>query len=189
MAQDSMNIPNEELAVATLGGGCFWCVEAVYQELDGVYKVISGYAGGSATTANYEMVSSGSTEHAEVVQVYFNPKKLSFEEVLDIFWATHNPTTPNRQGNDVGPQYRSVIFYHDEMQKEVALRSKAEAAPKIWEDPIVTEISPLNGFWEAETYHQDYYDKEENRNPYCTFVITPKVQKVRQKFKEKLKAV
>ncbi|MCB0643070.1 MAG: peptide-methionine (S)-S-oxide reductase MsrA [Phaeodactylibacter sp.] len=181
-------IPSDELEIATLGGGCFWCVEAVYQELKGVYQVVSGYSGGSAEDANYKQVCSGTTRHAEVVQVYFNPKVISFETILEVFWSTHDPTTLNRQGNDVGPQYRSVIFYADAAQQQIAKQSKAQLAPQIWDDPIVTEISPLSGFWPAEDYHQEYYATVGNRNPYCSFVITPKVQKFRKQFKERLKS-
>ena len=181
------SIPTDELETATLGGGCFWCVEAVYQAVEGIHGVVSGYAGGTPQTANYEDVSSGTTGHAEVVQVYFNPKVIGFAQILDIFWATHNPTTRNRQGNDVGPQYRSVIFYHSEEQKKIAEASKAEAAPQLWEDPIVTEIKPMKGFWEAEDYHQDYYQNVGDRNPYCTFVITPKMDKLKKAFPDRLK--
>jgi peptide-methionine (S)-S-oxide reductase len=180
-------IPTDEIEIATLGGGCFWCVEAVYQEVEGVYSVVSGYSGGTPQTANYKDVSEGTTAHAEVVQVKFNPKVVSFDEILEIFWSTHDPTTRNRQGNDVGPQYRSVIFYQDETQKQIAEKSKAGIAPQLWENPIVTEIKPLKGFWEAEDYHQDYYSNVGDRNPYCTFVITPKMAKFRKTFSDKLK--
>lgn len=179
--------PTEGLETATLGGGCFWCVEAIYQDVKGIYSVVSGYSGGTPETADYKTVCSGATDHAEVVQVRFDPKVISFAEILEIFWSTHNPTTLNRQGNDVGPQYRSVIFYHNVEQKRIALQSKAEVAPKIWDDPIVTEISPFTGFYPAEDYHQDYYNNVGDRNPYCTFVITPKVSKFRKQFAEKLK--
>lgn len=185
MSLDS--IPAENLETATLGGGCFWCVEAVFQEVEGIHKVVSGYSGGTAETANYKAVCSGATDHAEVVQVHFNPQVISFADLLEIFWSTHDPTTPNRQGNDVGPQYRSVIFYHSDHQREVAEQSKSEVAPRIWDDPIVTEISPFESFYEAEDYHQDYYQNVGNRNPYCTFVITPKVKKLRKLFSDKLK--
>ena len=178
----------DQLQLATLGGGCFWCTEAVFQEVAGVRSVTSGYSGGSAETADYETVCSGTTRHAEVVQVAFDPKVISYEDILEIFWATHDPTTPNRQGNDVGPQYRSVIFYHDEEQKAIAERSRAEVAPKLWERPVVTEISPFESFYPAEDYHQEYYRNVGNRNPYCTFIITPKVQKFRKLFQEKLKS-
>lgn len=173
--------------LATLGGGCFWCTEAVFQEVEGVHSVTSGYSGGSAETADYKTVCSGTTRHAEVVQVEFDPQVISYADILEIFWATHDPTTPNRQGNDVGPQYRSVIFYHDEEQKKTAERSKAEAAPQLWGRPIVTEISPFEALFPAEEYHQNYFKNVGNRNPYCTFVITPKVQKFRKNFKDKLK--
>lgn len=187
-------MPNTEqtarpgMETATLGGGCFWCVEAIYQDVKGVESVVSGYSGGTAETADYETVCSGRTEHAEVVQLTFDPKVISFGEILEIFWATHDPTTKNRQGNDVGPQYRSVIFYHSGEQKAIAERSRAEVAPQLWgKKKIVTEISPFTGFWEAESYHQDYYKNVGMRNPYCTFVITPKVQKFRKEFGDKLK--
>jgi peptide-methionine (S)-S-oxide reductase len=176
-----------KLETATLGGGCFWCVEAVFQEVKGVESVMSGYSGGTKETADYKTVCSGATSHAEVVQVRFDPEVISFAEILEIFWTTHDPTTPNRQGNDVGPQYRSVIFYHNEEQKRIAEKSKAEVAAGIWDDPVVTEISPLKDFYPAEDYHQDYYAKTGNRNPYCTFVITPKITKLRKKFAHKLK--
>ncbi|MCB0568885.1 MAG: peptide-methionine (S)-S-oxide reductase MsrA [Phaeodactylibacter sp.] len=176
-----------KLDTATLGGGCFWCVEAIYQDVRGVVNVVSGYSGGTAETADYETVCRGRTDHAEVVQATFDPKVIAYEEILEIFWATHDPTTKNRQGNDVGRQYRSVIFYHNDEQKAIAERSKAEVAPQLWKKRIVTEISPFTGFWVAEDYHQDYYNKVGVRNPYCTFVITPKVEKFRKAFKDKLK--
>ncbi|MBK6904381.1 MAG: peptide-methionine (S)-S-oxide reductase MsrA [Saprospirales bacterium] len=181
------SIPTDQLETATLGAGCFWCIEAVLLEVEGVYSVVSGYSGGKEEDADYRTVSTGLTEHAEVVQVNFNPKVLSFADLLEIFWSTHDPTTPNRQGNDVGPQYRSAIFYHNEAQKAIAEQSKKEVATQIWDDPIVTEIAPLNGFWKAEDYHQNYYNLTGDRNPYCTYIITPKVQKFRKQFKEKLK--
>ena len=167
---------------ATLGGGCFWCLEAVYQEVKGVQKVTSGYSGGKKENANYNAVCSGTTQHAEVVQVQFDPQVVSFGEILDIFWTIHDPTTLNRQGNDRGPQYRSVIFYHDDTQKVVAEQSIAETAPQLWEDPVVTQLAPLEAFYPAEVSHQDYYRKVGNRNPYCTFIITPKVRKFRERF-------
>ena len=181
------DIPADEVAVATLGGGCFWCTEAVYQMIEGVHAVYSGYSGGKAENADYKAVASGQTAHAEVIQVYFNPKVVSYAEILEIFWTAHDPTTLNRQGNDVGPQYRSVIYYSDEEQRTIADQSIKEVATQIWDRPIVTELSPLNGFWVAEDYHQDYYSLVGDRNPYCTFVITPKVSKVRKKFSDKLK--
>lgn len=179
---------SQSLEYATLGGGCFWCLEAVYQEVKGVHQVTSGYAGGAKENANYGAVCSGSTKHAEVVQVQYDPESLSYSDILDIFWTIHDPTTLNRQGNDRGPQYRSVIFYHDDAQKAEAERSMQEVAPTLWDDPIVTELSPLEAFFPAEASHQDYYQKVGNRNPYCTFIITPKVRKFRERFADKRKS-
>ena len=176
-----------QLETATLGGGCFWCVEAIYQDLKGVHKVVSGYSGGSVESPTYEQVCTKTTGHAEVVQVRFDLEIISFEEILTIFWLTHDPTTPDQQGNDVGPQYRSVIYYHDEAQKEVAERSKAETdASDLWQNPIVTEIAPLASFYDAEEYHQNYF-KDNPVQPYCQMVINPKVQKFRQAFQDRLK--
>lgn len=176
-----------QLETATLGGGCFWCVEAIYQDLEGVHKVVSGYSGGSVENPTYEQVCTKTTGHAEVVQVTFDPEILSFEEILTIFWLTHDPTTPDQQGNDVGPQYRSVIYYHDEAQKEIAERSKVETdASDLWPNPIVTEIAPLATFYDAEGYHQNYF-KDNPVQPYCQVVINPKVQKFRQAFQDRLK--
>ncbi len=177
---------SQQTEKATLGGGCFWCVEAIFQRVQGVLKVESGYAGGTAATANYRTVCSGTTEHAEVIQITFDPETISYEEILEIFWSTHDPTTLNRQGNDVGPQYRSVIFYHSEEQREAAERSKTQVATGLWDDPIVTEISPLQAFYPAETEHQNYYNQVGARNPYCSFVITPKVSKFRKQFAHRL---
>lgn len=170
---------------ATFGGGCFWCTEAVFQRVKGVQQVISGYAGGEEHTANYSAVCSGTTRHAEVVQVHFDSTQISYEELLEIFFTTHDPTTLNQQGNDRGPQYRSVIFYHDSEQQREAEAAKKNYAPQVWDDAIVTEIAPLENFYTAEQSHQDYYDKVGNRNPYCTFVIAPKVAKFRKKFIDK----
>jgi len=175
------------LELATLGGGCFWCTEAIFQRVKGVDTVISGYAGDTEEMANYEQVCAGLTQHAEVVQVAFDPAIISYEEILEIFFSTHDPTTPNRQGNDVGPQYRSAIFYHSEDQKSVAEKVKATVATQIWDNPIVTEISPLEEFFGGEEYHQNYYNNVGLRNPYCSFVITPKVNKFKKKFAHKLK--
>jgi methionine-S-sulfoxide reductase len=175
------------LEIATLGGGCFWCVEAVFQLVQGVEKVESGYSGGTRETADYKAVCSGTTRHAEVVQVHFDPAVITYEEILQIFFATHDPTTLNRQGNDRGPQYRSVIFYHSGEQKAVAERVMQEFAPTLWDDPIVTELSPLDAFYGGEEYHQNYYRNVGDRNPYCSFVITPKVSKFRKQFADKLK--
>ncbi len=180
-------IPTDQMEVATLGGGCFWCVEAVFQDLEGVYSVASGYSGGSKETADYKLVSSGRTQHAEVVQIKFNPNVISYGEILEIFWHTHDPTTLNRQGNDVGPQYRSVIFYHSDQQKTIAEQSKKEVATGIWDKPIVTQVAPYKAFYVAEEYHQNYYKNTGDRNPYCTYVISPKVQKMKKMFGDKLK--
>lgn len=173
--------------IATLGGGCFWCVEAIYEDIEGVYAAVSGYSGGTAATADYKTVCSGMTEHAEVVQIHFDPKVISYEKILEIFWNTHNPTTLNRQGNDVGPQYRSVIFYHTPAQRRIAETSKAEVATQLWDDAIVTEITEFSGFWEAETYHQDYFSKVGDGNPYCSYIIAPKLAKFKKSFPSLLK--
>ena len=171
---------------ATLGGGCFWCIEAVFQKLKGVQSVVSGYAGGKIPNPSYERVCSGATGHAEVVQITFYPEVISYADVLYVFWRLHDPTTLNRQGADVGTQYRSVIFYHDEQQKEIAKRSKAETeSAGLYPDAIVTEISPLPEFYAAEGYHQNYYRNNPNQ-PYCRFVVDPKIQKLQREFKDKL---
>lgn len=176
-----------QLETATLGGGCFWCVEAVYQDVKGVERVVSGYAGGHVENPTYQQVCTGRTGHAEVAQITFDPDVISYEEILYIFWRVHDPTTLNRQGNDVGPQYRSAIFYHNEEQKAIAERSLAETeAAKVWPNPIVTEIAPLDTFYEAEDYHQNYY-RNNPYQPYCMYVIDPKVRKFRKSFQERLK--
>lgn len=164
--------------IATLGGGCFWCLEAVYEETKGVTDVVSGYMGGSANDADYKSVSSGQTAHAEVVQITYDPLLTSYESILDIFWNIHDPTTLNRQGADVGPQYRSVIFTHNKEQEEIAKKSLAKAQEK-FVNSIVTQITPALSFYEAEDYHQDYYAKNPNQG-YCQVVITPKLKKFRQ---------
>lgn len=172
---------------ATLGAGCFWCVEAVFQRIEGVTSVVSGYTGGKTENPTYKQICTGNTGHAEVAQITFEPQKISFKELLDVFWRTHDPTTLNRQGNDSGTQYRSAIFYHNEKQKLIAEQSKKEANElKIWPDPIVTEINPLTAFYEAEDYHQNYYN-DNTSQPYCSYVITPKVQKLKKEFADKLK--
>ncbi len=176
------------LETITLGGGCFWCVEAIFQLVEGVEQVQSGYSGDTEETADYKTVCSGTTRHAEVVNVVFDPSIIPLNEILEIFFTTHNPTTPNRQGNDVGPQYRSIIFYRSDAQKQIAEQVKADYAPKVWEDPIVTEIVPFESFYPAEAYHDNYYSNVGNRNPYCSFVITPKVSKFRKKFAHRLKS-
>jgi peptide-methionine (S)-S-oxide reductase len=173
--------------VATLGGGCFWCLEPLYQELQGVDQVVSGYAGGHVIDPTYEQICSKTTGHAEVIQVSFDPSVISFRDILEVFFTSHDPTTPNRQGNDVGPQYRSVILYHDEAQKEVAAEMTRDYAPQIWDSPIVTELIPLDIFYVAEHYHQNYY-RDNGFQPYCLFVIRPKVGKFRKQWQAKLKA-
>lgn len=179
------NTENHETIV--LGGGCFWCVEAVYVELRGIKRVVNGYSGGNEATANYEAVCSKATDHVEVVLVEFDPTVISTREVIEVFFATHDPTTPNRQGNDKGPQYRSAIFYTTEEQKEIAQDVMTNTVPELYDAPAVTELRPLDIFYAAEDYHQDYYNKVGNRNSYCTFVITPKVSKFRKQFSSKLK--
>lgn len=173
------------LEVATIGGGCFWCMEAVFQELDGIEKVTSGFSGGHVTNPSYEQVCQGDTGHAEVVQIYFDPKKFSYDDLMDVFFHLHDPTTLNRQGNDVGTQYRSVIFFHDETQHQKALAAMKKYQSD-YSDPIVTQIVPFEEFYPAEAYHQDYFANNPNK-PYCSFVVGPKVQKVRAKYKDRLK--
>lgn len=173
--------------VATLGAGCFWCVEAIYQRLEGVEKVESGYSGGTVKNPSYEQVCTGRTGHAEVIQVTFDTKKLSYKELLQVFFKTHDPTTLNKQGADVGTQYRSAIFYHNDEQKKIAEQVKKETdAAKIWDDPIVTEISPYTEFYKADEYHQDYYNQN-SFQPYCMMVINPKLSKFKKEFSNKLK--
>lgn len=179
--------PSTNQETATLGGGCFWCLEAVFEQLRGVSKVESGYAGGDAPDPTYRQVCSGDTGHAEVVQVTFDPRVLSFQEVLDVFFATHDPTSLNRQGADVGTQYRSVIFYHSDEQRNVAEQRIADLnAARIWDRPIVTEIVPLQAFYRAEDYHQGYF-RQNPAQPYCQAVVSPKVAKFRKLFAGKLR--
>lgn len=172
---------------ATFGMGCFWCTEAIFDQLKGVNKVSSGYAGGELANPTYEMIGTGTTGYAEVCQIIFDPQLISYQSLLEVFWGTHDPTTLNRQGADVGTQYRSVIFYHDDLQKSTADFFKQELENAgIWPDPIVTEISPFTRFYPAEKYHQDYY-KNNASNPYCNFVITPKVKKFQKIFSDRLR--
>ena len=174
--------------VVTLAGGCFWCLEAVYDDLRGVESVESGYAGGDVLNPTYRQVCSGTTGHAEVVQITFDPSVISFREILEVFFAIHDPTTLNRQGADVGTQYRSAIFYHSPEQKEIAENLIAELnAEGIWDAPIVTEVVPLDKFYVAEDYHQEYFTQNPSQ-PYCRAVVAPKVAKFRQKFLGKLKS-
>ncbi len=178
---------SNKLEKATLGGGCFWCIEAVYQQLQWVEKVVSGYAGGTVKNPTYREVCTGLTNHAEVTQITFDPAVISYDELLEVFWRVHDPTTLNRQGADVGTQYRSVIFYHDDAQKVAAETSKNKAnADALWPNPIVTEISPLPDFYEAEGYHQNYFNDNPNQG-YCSMVINPKVKKFRAEFAYRLK--
>jgi len=183
IAEDKiMNSSTNHTEIATFGGGCFWCTEAIFQMIPGVKSVASGYAGGTKENPTYKEVCSGSTGHAEVTQITYDPKVVSYEKLLDTFWDAHDPTTLNRQGNDVGTQYRSVILYGNEAQKLAAEKSKAEAQ-KHFSQPIVTEIVPLKKFYKAEDYHQDFYRSNPSQ-PYCRAVIRPKVEKFEQKLKE-----
>jgi peptide-methionine (S)-S-oxide reductase len=178
--------PQTELA--TFGAGCFWCVEAVFQQLDGVVSVESGYSGGSVTDPTYEQVSTGATGHAEVCQIRYDPSKISYWELLEVFWKIHDPTTLNRQAGDVGTQYRSVVFYHDDEQRTLAEKSKRELdASGAWANPIVTEIVPFTAFYKAEDYHQNYY-RNHPQQAYCTAVVRPKLEKFREVFKGKLRS-
>ncbi len=173
---------------ATLAGGCFWCTEAIFKRLKGIISATSGYAGGEKADPTYEEVSQGNTGYAESIQVKFDPKIISYKHILDIFWATHDPTTLNRQGADVGTQYRSVIFYHNEEQKKIAEKSKKEVeASGELKDNIVTEIVPFKNFYTAEEYHQNFYDKNKSTNTYCSLVIDPKIQKLLDKFNSDVK--
>ncbi len=177
---------NSVLDTATFGAGCFWCVEAIYLQVKGVVAVNSGYSGGTVKSPTYKEVCTGNTGHAEVTQISFDPKQVSFDQLLEVFWKVHDPTTLNRQGEDVGTQYRSVIFYHTEEQKIVAEKYKKELdASGAWENPIVTEVSPLAVFYKAEDYHQNYYSQN-GEQPYCKFVIKPKLEKFEKVFKESL---
>ena len=178
---------SDKMEVATLGGGCFWCTEAVFDDLKGVISVESGYSGGTVANPSYEQVCTGKTGHAEVVQVSFDPGIISYEDLLRIFFTVHDPTTLNRQGNDNGTEYRSVIFYHDENQKKSAEKIVKEISDeKIWDDPIVTELSPFRAFYIAEDYHQEYFANNPNQG-YCRIVIAPKVAKFRSHYRDRLK--
>jgi peptide-methionine (S)-S-oxide reductase len=171
----------------TFGTGCFWCTEAIFQDVEGVISVQSGYSGGQLDNPTYEQVGTGTTGHAECLNIVYDPSKVTYDELLEIFWQTHDPTTLNRQGNDVGTQYRSVIFYHNKQQKEVAEKYKKELDKSgAYPNPIVTTLEPFTRFYKAENYHQSYYNENGNQ-PYCQFVIRPKVEKFRKVFKDKLK--
>ncbi len=173
--------------VATLGGGCFWCLEAISEELRGVQKVVSGYSGGTVPDPTYEQVCTGTTDHAEVVQVTFDPEAVSFRKILEVYFSIHDPTTLNRQGADVGTQYRSVIFYHTPEQKRVAEEVIAQLEEAgVWDDPIVTEVTPASVFYAAEDYHQEYFRRNRGQ-PYCQVLVAPKVAKFRKQHLDKLK--
>jgi len=177
--------PKTELA--TFGNGCFWCTEAIFQRVKGVVRVESGYSGGHVKNPSYEQVTTGKTGHAEVLRIEFDPKVVSYETLLEVFWHTHDPTTLNRQGNDVGPQYRSAIFYHNNTQKTIAEASKTKTGKSgLWKDPIVTEISPLINYYAAENYHQNYFNNNPNSG-YCNYVIAPKLKKFMKDFPQLLK--
>lgn len=180
-------IENIKTDTATFGAGCFWCVEAVFQRLEGVLKVTSGYSGGHIENPTYEEVCSKNSGHVEVARIIYDPSKVSFDDLLEVFWQTHDPTTPNQQGNDVGPQYRSVIFYHNDEQKQKAeFYKKKLDASGAWDKPIITAIEPLKNFYAAENYHQNYYN-ENSDQMYCRYIIRPKVEKFEKVFKNKLK--
>jgi|SRR5699024_5174042 len=186
-----MNSPSDttdiDLQQATLGAGCFWCVEAIFEEVKGVKSVTAGYAGGEVKNPTYRQVSTGTTGHVEVTRIEYDPSVVSYEQLLEVFWHTHNPTTKNRQGADVGPQYRSVIFYQNDKQKAIAEASLKETDNSgLWEDPIVTDIEPLSNYSRAENYHQNYYENNPNAG-YCTVVIAPKLKKFRKEFSHMLK--
>lgn len=170
--------------VATFGGGCFWCLEAAFQQLRGVEKIVSGYAGGKRPNPTYEQVCSGATGHAEVVQITFDPAVISYRDLLGVLFTIHDPTTPDRQGNDIGSQYRSIVFYHTPEQHDTIERVIEDQA-KVWDDPIVTEVRPFTVFYPAEDYHQDYYSRNPNQ-PYCAAVVASKVAKVRKAYFERL---
>lgn len=177
----------KEYDIATLAGGCFWCLEAIYEQLRGVEEVEPGYAGGTVADPTYEQVCTGNTGHAEAVQITFDPQEITFRQLLDVFFTIHDPTTLNRQGEDVGTQYRSAIFYHDEEQRATAERAIQELdAAGVWVDPIVTEVTPLSEFYPAEDYHHEYY-RHNSGQPYCRMVIAPKVARFRQLYMARLK--
>jgi peptide-methionine (S)-S-oxide reductase len=176
------NNNNMTTQISTLANGCFWCSEAIFKRLKGVKSVLPGYSGGIVENPSYEQVCAGKTGHAESIQIEFDPTVIPYEKILDVFWHTHDPTTLNRQGNDVGTQYRSAIFYHDQKQKEIAEKSKRDLEKAgVYKNPIVTEITPFKNFYVAEDYHKNYYEKHQDA-PYCSFVINPKVHKLISKY-------
>jgi peptide-methionine (S)-S-oxide reductase len=173
--------------IATLANGCFWCSEAIFKRLKGVKSVLPGYSGGTVRDPSYEQVCTGKTGHAEAIQIEFDPKVISFERVLDVFWHTHDPTTLNRQGNDVGTQYRSAIFYHTPEQKQIAEKSRSKLEKEgVYRDPVVTEITPFTNFYVAEDYHKNYYENYQHV-PYCSYIISPKVRKLLTKYGQNIK--
>ena len=187
-ATKTETISSNATDTATFANGCFWCTEAIFEGLEGVISATSGYTGGKTENPTYKQVCSGETGHAECLQVVYDPKKISFDELLEVFWETHDPTTLNRQGADVGTQYRSGVFYHNDEQKQKAEKYKAALDKSgAFDKPIVTEITPFTKFYPAEDYHQQYFENNENENPYCQIVIRPKIEKFRKVFKDKLK--
>lgn len=182
-----MNDTTKTTDTATFGAGCFWCVEAVFQQVKGVISVASGYSGGMVKNPSYREVCNGTTGHAEVCQIVYDPRQVSFDELLEVFWGTHDPTTLNRQGNDAGTQYRSVVFYHNDNQKQIAEQYKKQLnESKTWPNPVVTEISPFSVFYKAEDYHQNYFNQNGDE-PYCQYVVRPKVEKFKKHFQDKMK--
>jgi len=187
MSDDIRQQQGAALQICTIGGGCFWCLEAVFQQMRGVTGVESGYSGGRNANPTYEEVCGGDTGHAEVVRIHFDPAQTNYREILEVFFTIHDPTTLNRQGNDVGTQYRSVVFYHSEAQKSITEKYIAKLTKeKVWDNPIVTEVKEINNFYRAEQYHHDYFNLNP-QNQYCQYVVKPKVEKFRKVFKEKLK--
>jgi peptide-methionine (S)-S-oxide reductase len=188
MSTSLMNSSAEKIDTATFGTGCFWCTEAIFEQLNGVLKVTSGYSGGHVRNPTYKEVCTGETGHAECVQIQYEPDKISYDELLEVFWQVHDPTTLNRQGADVGTQYRSAIFYHNEEQKQKAEHYKKELNKNgAFKNPVVTEITAATDFYPAENYHQEYYQNNKNANPYCAVVIRPKLEKFQKAFASKLK--
>ena len=187
LQQQGNNLMKDKFEIATFGGGCFWCVEAIFERVNGVHQVESGYSGGHVINPDYKMVTSGTTGHAEVIQITFDPEVVSYLELLEIFFKTHDPTTLNRQGADVGTQYRSIVLYHNEQQNKLAREIIQDLDSEvIWNNPIVTTVEPFEEFYSAEAYHQEYYENNPNQG-YCRLVINPKVEKFEKVFKEKLK--
>lgn len=182
------NYKGTQTDTATFGGGCFWCTEAIFKQVNGVLQVSSGYCGGHVAMPTYEQVCTKTTGHAEVIQIIFDPALISYDELLEIFWKTHDPTTLNRQGNDVGPQYRSVVFYHDDEQKQKAEHYKEQLNKnKVFDNPVVTTIELYKNYYEAENYHQNYYNNNKESNPYCYYVIKPKLEKFQKVFSDKIR--